>query len=315
MNFGSSRTRSSNRLLSAIWSLHLLPALAIVSVGIGVLHSCSNKPTETVVGTFDPENFATMTSTQVSTLISDSGITRYRIDTPLWLMFDQASEPRWTFPKGMHLEKYDNFFRIDATVDCDSATYFKEKQLWRLDGYVDITNMSNEKFLTQQLFWDQKNQKIYSDSFIHIERADRIIEGYGFVSNDKMTQYHVVNVSGIFPVEQDKETSADTARQQQGPTDSLGVPLSATPTVQGRPGLRPTLPRASQQKRISPASTQEKDVQPAKTTNSAPPMPARNTQPVRVKKLDPTHKLTPIKDSEPSKPKRPARRPKKHQSS
>lgn len=215
----------------------------------------------------------------------------------------------------MHLEKYDNFFRIDATVDCDSATYFKEKQLWRLDGYVDITNMSNEKFLTQQLFWDQKNQKIYSDSFIHIERADRIIEGYGFVSNDKMTQYHVVNVSGIFPVEQDKETSADTARQQQGPTDSLGVPLSATPTVQGRPGLRPTLPRASQQKRISPASTQEKDVQPAKTTNSAPPMPARNTQPVRVKKLDPTHKLTPIKDSEPSKPKRPARRPKKHQSS
>jgi hypothetical protein len=67
--------------------------------------------------------------------------------------------------------------------------------------------------------------------------------------------------------------------------------------------------------RISPASTQEKDVQPAKTTNSAPPMPARNTQPVRVKKLDPTHKLTPIKDSEPSKPKRPARRPKKHQSS
>lgn len=254
--------------------MQLLPAITALCVATAVLHSCGSSPTETVAGTFDPENFATMTSTQVSTLISDSGITRYRIDTPLWLMFDQASEPRWTFPEGMHLEKYDDLFRIDATVDCDSATYFKERQLWRLDGYVDITNMANEKFLTQQLFWDQRNQKIYSDSFIHIERADRIIEGYGFVSNDKMTQYHVVNVSGIFPVDNDKEP--DQPAQPAGPTDSLGVPLTVQPTVQGRPGLRPTLPRASQRQRTAAHH--------ADTAPSAAPAQASPAQPTTILK-------------------------------
>lgn len=258
----------------ACYRMQLLPAITALCVAAAVLHSCGSSPTETVAGSFDPENFATMTSTQVSTLISDSGITRYRIDTPLWLMFDQASEPRWTFPEGMHLEKYDDLFRIDATVDCDSATYFKERQLWRLDGYVDITNMANEKFLTQQLFWDQRNQKIYSDSFIHIERADRIIEGYGFVSNDKMTQYHVVNVSGIFPVDNDKEP--DQPAQPAGPTDSLGVPLTVQPTVQGRPGLRPTLPRASQRQRTAAHH--------ADTAPSAAPAQASPAQPTTILK-------------------------------
>lgn len=312
MNCGSSKTRSNNRLHSVIRSLELLPVLALACAVSGVLYSCGNSKTETVAGSFDPENFATMTSTQVSTLISDSGITRYRIDTPLWLMFDQASEPRWTFPEGMHLEKYDNFFRIDATVDCDSATYFKEKQIWRLDGYVDITNMAKEKFLTQQLFWDQKNQKIYSDSFIHIERADRIIEGYGFVSNDKLTQYHVVNVSGIFPVEKDNEPQSDASQQPTGPTDSLGVPLSATPTVQGRPGLRPTLPRASQQRRTVSSTSTQPATEPSKPASPVP-APARPAQPMRLKKLEPVKEIKPV--PAPSTPRRPARRPKKQQSS
>ncbi len=304
MNFGSSKIRLNNKVPLLRDFMQLLPAFLSACVAAGVMHSCGNSPTETVSVSFDPENFATMTSTEVSTLISDSGITRYRIDTPLWLMFDQAAEPRWTFPKGMHLEKYDNFFRIDATVDCDSATYFKNKQLWRLDGYVDITNMANEKFLTQQLFWDQKNQKIYSDSFIHIERADRIIEGYGFVSNDKMTRYHVVNVSGIFPVEQNNDQGTDTQAQPTGPTDSLGVPLSATPTVQGRPGLRPTLPRASQQKRTistnkSYADTQH--IQHQGTTN-------HNPRPMKLKRLEPI-KTSPTQGAQ--TPKRPAHRTKK----
>lgn len=290
--------------------MRLLPAITAICVAAVALYSCGNSQTETVAGQFDPENFATMTSTQVSTLISDSGITRYRIDTPLWLMFDQATEPRWTFPQGMHLEKYDDLFRIDATVDCDSATYFKEKQLWRLDGYVDITNMANEKFLTQQLFWDQRNQKIYSDSFIHIERADRIIEGYGFVSNDKMTQYHVVNVSGIFPVENDKQS--EQPAQPAGPTDSLGVPLSAQPTVQGRPGLRPTMPRSSQRQRT--VSTSSEATQPAAPASTAPAPP-------RTPGVIPKTKLQPIKQdievkpvaAPNKKPRRPAIRTKKKQ--
>ena len=175
--------------------------------------SCEEKEQNLLKGNFDPERFATMTTTNVSTLISDSGVVRYKIESPVWYVYDQAKRPRWNFPKGLHLEKYNDMFRVEAEVKCDSAVYFKNEQLWRLDGYVEIVNIAGEKFLTPQLFWDQRHQKLYSDSFIHIERQGRIIEGYGFTSNERMTNYEVLKVMGMFPATDFKPGAASDSTQ------------------------------------------------------------------------------------------------------
>jgi len=193
--------------------LRLLPVA--VAAAVIALSACSDDKKDVIAGKIDPERFATMTTTDVSTLISDSGVIRYHITAPRWLVFDEAKEPHWRFPDGLFLEKFNESFVQDASITADSAIYFKDKQLWRLDGYVEITNPIGERFLTHQLYWNQKEQKVYSDSFIHIERSGRIIEGYGFVSNDRMTKYEVLEVSGIFPSEQfkpgEKQPSADSA--------------------------------------------------------------------------------------------------------
>lgn len=203
-------------------SMRALPAVALaLAVGLSSW-SCSEKEQELMKGNFDPEHFATMTTTNVETLISDSGVVRYKIESPIWLVFDQAHEPYWNFPKGLHLEKYNDLFRIEAEVKCDSARYFKNKQLWRLDGYVEITNIAGEKFLTPQLYWDQRQQKLYSDSFIHIERQGRIIEGYGFNSNERLTQYEVTKVMGMFPASDFRPGQGGTADSTAGPVPAVG---------------------------------------------------------------------------------------------
>lgn len=216
-------------------SMRLLPlaaiALAVISVLFGST-ACDDEHKEVIAGSTDPETTPTMTTTDVSTLVSDSGITRYRITSPLWLMFEEAKDPTWRFPQGIHLEKFNLAMRPEATIDCDSATYFKNRQLWRLDGYVNIRNTLGEKFLTNQLFWDQRQQKIYSDSFIHIERQNKVIEGYGFESNENMTRYNVLRVSGIFPADQFKSDSTKRA-QAMASLDS---------TAAGAPGAAPANP-------------------------------------------------------------------------
>lgn len=179
------------------------PYSAIIAVAtLSGLAACGGDDTKDMAENVDPETFATMTTCDVQTLVSDSGITRYRIIAPLWLVYDEAREPYWRFPRSLHLERFDPQLRIEATVDCDSAMYFKNKQLWRLDGNVHVLNTLGERFLTEQLFWDQRNEKVYSDSFIHIERADRTLEGYGFESNQRMTRFTVRNVSAILPSSQ-----------------------------------------------------------------------------------------------------------------
>ncbi len=176
----------------------------------------------------DYDKTPTMTTTDVVTMISDSGYTRYRITSSLWMVFDQAKVPVWRFPDGMLIEKFDTAYNIDATVICDSATYFKNDQLWRLDGHVNIVNSIGEKFLTPQLFWSQRDNKIYSDSFIHIERADRTIEGYGFESNDRMTRYTVYNPTGIFPASDFQPGTHQPAADTASVADTLPDPAPTT---------------------------------------------------------------------------------------
>lgn len=180
--------------------MRLLPfvtAIAIAAVTVAVTGCKESDPVG--MGNVDVAHTPTMLTRNVETLISDSGVTRFRIVTPIWYVYDEVEEPYWRFPEGLNLEKFDNFFRREATVEADSATYLKNRQIWQLDGNVNITNVMNEKFLTNQLFWDQRLHKLYSDSFIHIERPDKVLEGYGFDSNEQLTRYTIRNVSGIFP--------------------------------------------------------------------------------------------------------------------
>lgn len=198
----------------------ILPLVALSLMA--VLDACGGSDTESIALDIDPEHTPTMTTREVSTLISDSGITRYHIQAPMWLVFGEASQPSWKFPGGVFLEKFDDNLKQEATVEADSATYFERLKLWRLDGNVRIKNTLNEKFLTPQLFWDQRSQKIYSDSFIHIERSDRVIEGYGFDSNDRLTEYEVRRVSGIFPVSQFTPSSQPEQQAPAQATSSAG---------------------------------------------------------------------------------------------
>lgn len=181
--------------------LHTLPLVG-VALCVASMACSRGEKTEVVHRDTDANEVPTMMTRDVVTIISDSGVARYRITAPIWLVYDEAAVPVWRFPEGMLLEKFDSVFGTDATVTADSATYFKNMQLWRLDGNVNILNTQGEKFLTQQLFWNQRDNKIYSDSFIHIERADRIIEGLGFQSNDRMTRYSITQPTGIFPTSQ-----------------------------------------------------------------------------------------------------------------
>ena len=157
---------------------------------------------------------ALLTSDTVTTLISDSGITRYKIITEEWSIFDKKEPPYWAFEKGVYLEKFDTLLHIDASIKADTAYYYDRKKLWELKGNVQIRSQRGDKFETAQMFWDEKNKSVYSDKFIKIEQEDKIIKGYGFESNQELTEYEIKNTTGIFTVE-------DTAPAPTQPADSI----------------------------------------------------------------------------------------------
>lgn len=188
------------RLFSLIADRRRILLLALPAL---LLAACREEKKVDVAAGLNPARMATMSTRNISTLISDSGVIQYKIVAPLWKVYDEADTPYWEFPEGLYLQKYDPYFHVIATVAADSARYFKNQRLWRLDGHVEMTKVPKELFLSERLFWDQRNGRIYSDTFIHIENATHVLEGTGFVSNEKLTNYRILNPEGIFPVNRD----------------------------------------------------------------------------------------------------------------
>lgn len=156
-----------------------------------------------VAKTIHPDKMPTMRTINVSTLISDSGVTQYKIVTPEWLVYDDIDTPCWRFPKGVYLRKYDRKFKVIASVAADSAIYFTLTKIWRLDGNVEMTKAPSDLFQTEQLFWDERNGKIHTDSFMHVETETHVLEGKGFVSDQNLTNYSILSPTGIFPINRD----------------------------------------------------------------------------------------------------------------
>ena len=112
--------------------------------------SCSKETKDVVNATYDPEKSYTMKATQVNTLISDSGITRYRIEAAEWIVFGKAKEPYWYFPEGIYVEKFDTLFHSEASIKADTAYYFDKKGLWHLIGNVEVESLQGERFDTMR---------------------------------------------------------------------------------------------------------------------------------------------------------------------
>ena len=186
-----------------------------VMVMLLLFSACSGRKKELGAAITERDSLPVLDTRGITTLVSDSGITRYRILTEEWLVFDRKSPPYWAFEKGIYLEKFDTLFQVEASIKADTAYLYNKEELWKLIGHVDIKNLKGERFNTELLYWDQRREKVYSDRFIRIEQPDRIITGRGFESNQQMTVYTIHKPEGIFYLDEEA-TRADSVR-----TDSV----------------------------------------------------------------------------------------------
>ena len=142
-----------------------------------------------------------MVSYGVNTLISDSGVIKYRIVTERWDVNTIKNPPRWTFEKGIFMEQFDENFHIEGYIQADSAWYYDQKKLWELRGRVSIRNVNGLIFNSEELWWDGIRHEFYSYKFSRVVTPERTLEGTYFRSDEHMAHYEVTNSVGSFQSE------------------------------------------------------------------------------------------------------------------
>ena len=176
----------------------LLPSM-LSFVLAGVLAAGCNQPKEhTAPAIHDRDSVPIMTTYGVNTLISDSGVIKYRIVTERWEVNTVRNPSRWIFEKGLFFEQFDEKFHVQSYIQCDTAYYYDQKKLWELRSRVSILTKDGLRFTSQQLFWDQASHELYSNVPSRLVTPDRTLEGTYFRSDERMTRYFVSNSRGSF---------------------------------------------------------------------------------------------------------------------
>lgn len=167
-------------------------------VGFFLLASCEGQKEHTTPAVHDRDSASMMISYGVNTLISDSGVIKYRIVTERWEVNTVRNPSRWIFEKGLFFEQFDEKFHVQSYIQCDTAYYYDQKKLWELRSRVSILTKDGLRFTSQQLFWDQASHELYSNVPSRLVTPDRTLEGTYFRSDERMTRYFVSNSRGSF---------------------------------------------------------------------------------------------------------------------
>jgi hypothetical protein len=199
-----------------IVSKHLIHILFTITTVCSFI-CCSEQKEHTAPAIHERDSASVMTSYGVNTLISDSGVIKYRIVTERWEVNEIRNPKRWIFEKSLFLEQFDEKFHVQAFIQCDTAYYFTEQKLWELRGRVRVLTKEGLRYFSEQLFWDQSKHEIYSHVYSRIVTPERTLQGSYFRSDEKMTRYNIYNTKGSF----EKGDFGSKESESNAPTDTL----------------------------------------------------------------------------------------------
>ena len=151
-----------------------------------VFFSCKNNDMEVIKALGDPKTVPQLTMINPEILHYSSSRLQARVRAPEILRFERAASPYMEFPKGITIDFYDENLQMKGHIRANYARYEEKKQLWEARYDVEAVNDLGDKLNTEQLFWNEASQKIYSEKFTKITNSEGVFIGEGgFTANQE----------------------------------------------------------------------------------------------------------------------------------
>jgi len=169
-------------------------SMMLLAVLLSAFSCMSNKPEE-IKALIDDQKVPSLEIEDYISSILDSGRVKYRLETPLMKVYDKLEKPYREFPQGGHIITYDSLDIIKSEIKCKYAINHYKAKMWDLRTNVEAVNEDGVVFNTEQLYWNEGDEKIYTDKFVKIITKDKIITGYGMEATQNFKVYEIKKVS------------------------------------------------------------------------------------------------------------------------
>ncbi len=120
--------------------------------------------------------------------------------SPKMLDYSNRSFEFSEFPEGIELTIFDDD-NNKSKIFSDYAIYYSETKLIDLRGNVILATHRKDTLFTDQLYYDEKNEWVFTNAFFRLKSPTNDIKGRGFDSDKNFKGYEMLEMGGDFEMD------------------------------------------------------------------------------------------------------------------
>jgi LPS export ABC transporter protein LptC len=143
-------------------------------------------------------DYPTVSEKNIEMLYTDSAKMKVLLKSPILNMYSAVENPYYEAPQGITVYFYNSLEQAESSITSNYAIFNEKTQIWEARYNVIVKNLiSGEELHTEQLFWNQKEARIYSDVFTKIVSEDGTYFGdKGFESDQSFNKLKLKGSGG-----------------------------------------------------------------------------------------------------------------------
>ena len=146
---------------------------------------------------------------------TENGRIQMRSEAPLMERYERDTLSYELFPEGFFVYGYTDDEKLETEIIADNARHLKYedgRESWEAFGNVVVRNLIKQEVMeTDTLYWDQKNEKIYTHCYVRMYSPDGFMQGYGMESDQRARNSIIFNPFNSYGfLEQEEEVLIDS---------------------------------------------------------------------------------------------------------
>jgi LPS export ABC transporter protein LptC len=167
------------------------------SVGFGLLAACENNMK--TLPNFRQKHISVDEGRNITAYMSESARVKARLTAP-YMRRNEVDSPYVEFPQTLHVDFFNDSMLISSVMDARYGKWIEQESKVLLRDSVVVKNtLKGDTLYCQELWWDQKREKFYTDKPVRIHKAGgTVLYGTGLEAPQDFSGYTIYQITGPF---------------------------------------------------------------------------------------------------------------------
>jgi LPS export ABC transporter protein LptC len=157
-------------------------------------YGCEEKILPSVISTVDSQTLPQQESWNSTIIVSDSGRISAIIDAGYIRVSEVSHQTQMS--QGVKVHFFNRDGKLTSILTSDSGTVDETNNNLEAQKNVVVVSSDSSRMKTEQLFWDNQRQLIYTPAYVQIATLKEKMQGHGFESDQSLKNYRVFRVTG-----------------------------------------------------------------------------------------------------------------------